>query len=153
LIRTMQQDEDPYIRQCAAQSVGRLLSSLWPEAAEFAPDLEPSLNDPATRLWAGVALWNLNRDANVIPVLIAELNHPSGEYFADDWWQALKVLGESGPLAMEAVPRIQQFLENPRGWKEAAEVMTQAAREALLQIDPESVLAAAAEAEDKGGVP
>jgi hypothetical protein len=84
-------------------------------------------------------VWQINRDADVIPVLIGELTNPSGERFGGVWRAILSVLGEAGPLANPAIPAIKaSILEHPaRGPLEYWGPLMEAAREALLKIDPE----------------
>jgi hypothetical protein len=96
------------------------------------PELSKLLRQPeaALRTQAAIALWRINRDTNVAPVLTAELERV-GHVFSYD---ILTALGEMGPAAKSAVPVIVKKLEDPKVNSRGG-APNLAALEALKKID------------------
>jgi hypothetical protein len=70
--------------------------------------------NPITRLDATEALWQYSHDTQlVLPLLIKVL--PEREDFFPDVNRVLKMLGQMGPDATEALPAVRKILEEPTG--------------------------------------
>jgi HEAT repeat protein len=139
LLKVMQHDEFDYVRETVARSLAHLAG---PEMGCVARGLKESLRDAlaSVRVWSAVALWRINRDTNIIPLLVSELNTARAE---DGTCHAtIQVLGEAGTLAKAAVPAIRAKMlayDSERALPEGAGALIQAAREALLRIDSKAI--------------
>jgi hypothetical protein len=124
LIRLLN-DTDPDIRSGAAFCLCRI----GPEAEEAVPALLQSLDDPETLNNAFAALRSISTNPDVVmPVLIGYL---SSTNMGQQGW-ALSRLPEFGADAKKAIPRVQEFLDDPQLY------LRQAATNALKKIDPEA---------------
>jgi len=99
-----------YVKESAA----RVLGEIGPEARAAVSPLTRLLGDTNsyTRVRAAIALWRINRDTNVIPVLYAELESASE---APAYGRILTALRQMGPSAMAAVPVIIKTIKDQRG--------------------------------------
>jgi HEAT repeat protein len=99
-----------YVKENAA----RVLGEIGPEARAAVSPLTKLLSDTNSyaREQAAIALWRINRDTNVIPVLIAELESASE---APAYGRILTALREMGRSATAAVPVILKTIKDRRG--------------------------------------
>jgi HEAT repeat protein len=124
-------DSDASTRRAAAHALERIGAP-----ARFAiPDLLAALHDEDRRVRANAAhaLWQIDRRGKeIISVLLEEL---ADEQENPAWFGAARVLGEIGPDAKVAVPRLVELARSPRiPW-----FCRDIAVEALTRIDPASV--------------
>jgi HEAT repeat protein len=136
LIGTIQHDKWDYVRETAARALAALAG---PELAFVAPRLVESLDDrlAPVRLWSAISLWRVNRDPRAIAVLVADLKNASGE--DGTCYAIIRILGETGPSAKAAIPTIRGILEiyaPAQVLPEGADVLIEAAQDALHKIDP-----------------
>ena len=118
-------DTDPNIRSGAAFCLCRI----GPEAEEAVPALVRSLDDPETQNNAFAALRSISTNPDVVmPVLMGYL---SSTNMGQQGW-ALSRLPQFGADAKTAIPRVQEFLDDPQLY------LRQAATNALKKIDPEA---------------
>ena len=125
-----------YVKENAA----RVLGEIGPEARSAVAPLTRLLSDTNSysyaREQAAIALWRINRDTNVIPVLIAELESASE---APAYGRILTALREMGPSARAAVPVIIKTIKDQRGMPNNHGIDIRAVGlKALEEIDPEA---------------
>jgi HEAT repeat protein len=118
------------LRRNAALALGQI----GPAARKATPSLRRALRHSHSdlRVAAAEALWRLEQDRSVVPVLVAAVRHREAR---DD---AIEVLGRIGPAAEEAVPDLIYALKD-----DSTYTRTRAAR-ALGQIGPKARAAIAA---------
>jgi HEAT repeat protein len=127
-----------FSREDAAVALGKL----GPKAKAAIPDLMDLLTDSNDDLReaAASAVWKIERNPSVIPVL-AERLQDARDY--QTCVRVMKTLAEIGPAAKSAVPVIRKKIEDPGvSFVPATVDLAQVAVDALAKIDP----AAAAEA-------
>ncbi|MDJ0340512.1 HEAT repeat domain-containing protein [Streptomyces sp. H10-C2] len=92
----------------------RALARFGPAAREALPDLRALVADPGSciALEAASALWAIERNTAVLPVLIAHLDCDSPHTRRS----AAEVLGEIGPAAAGAAPRLRELLADSAVW-------------------------------------
>lgn len=92
----------------------RALSRFGPAAREALPDLRALVADPGSciALEAAAALWAIERNSAVLPVLLAHLDSESPHTRRS----AAEALGELGPAAAAAAPRLRELLADPAVW-------------------------------------
>jgi len=123
-----------YVKENAA----RVLGEIGPEARASVSPLTRLLSDTNSyaREQAAIALWRINRDTNVVPVLIAELGSASE---APAYGRILTALREIGPSARAAVPVIIKTIKDRRGMPNDHGIDIRAVGlNALEEIDPEA---------------
>jgi HEAT repeat protein len=126
LVRLLREEKFDHIRDAVAYGLGRI----GPEARAAVPALRKALHDSEwkVRVTAAIALWRVQRDAKTsLPVLIAALK---ADKATSEMREILRIVGEMGPLAKEAVPLLTTLTRSPElgeSWH---------ARQALKQIDP-----------------
>jgi hypothetical protein len=82
------------------------------------------------------ALWRINHDTNVIPLLLAELE-ASNE--APTYGRILTVFGEMGPGANAAIPVIMKTIQDRRGTPNPHGIdIPEVGLKASKKIDPEA---------------
>ena len=128
----------PLLNDCSEsyrRLVAEILAAIGPDAREAVPTLKRVLRDdnPKVRLAAAIALWKIEKNTAVVPVLARLL----GEADADgdrEWiaYQAAETLGEMGPAAREALPELRKV---PLG-KDGNLFAQVAAKDAIAKIDP-----------------
>lgn len=92
----------------------RALARFGPAAGDALPDLRALVADPGSciALEAASALWAIERDPAVLPVLLAHLDSDSPHTRRS----AAEALGELGPAAAAAAPRLRELLADPAVW-------------------------------------
>jgi HEAT repeats len=133
--------EPQFSRGDAALALGKL----GPKAQTAIPELNRLLTDPDDDLReaAATALWKIEHNPSVVPVL-AERLEEARDY--QTCLRVMKTLAEIGPAAKPAVPVIRKKIEEPGvSFVPSTVDLGQAAVEALAKIDPQ----AAAEARKK----
>ena len=103
----MLKDGNQFLRSDAAKTLGKI----GPDAAGAAvPALKSALRDQdlRTRVASALALWQIARDQTVVSTLMKELQHSEDRMR----WTILTALGEIGPEAQSAVPRLIEVLRN-----------------------------------------
>jgi HEAT repeat protein len=170
VLRDALADEDEHVRRVAAESLPKIgpeagskisalawatkdrehtarlvavesLANLGPEAKEAIPALRASLRDrdSRVRLEAAYALWKVDgQTEEPVRVLLAILDQERP--YVHDETRVMDILGEMGPNAKAAVPRLIGKAEKRHRFREGA----RAAR-ALKRIDPDAAAAAGIE--------
>jgi len=113
------------------------LGGSGPEARAAVPVLTRMLSDTNSysRQQAAVALWRINRDTSVIPLLIEEMRKDT----TGEAWMILMVFGEMGPLAKIAVPAILERASDSGDWGPFPSfVVRPMALDTLAKIDPKA---------------
>ncbi|NEA58907.1 PBS lyase [Streptomyces sp. SID13666] len=92
----------------------RALARFGDAARDALPDLRALVADPGSciALEAASALWAIERNTAVLPVLLAHLNSDSPHTRRS----AAEALGELGPAAAGAAPRLRELLADPAVW-------------------------------------
>ncbi|PYJ55030.1 MAG: hypothetical protein DME24_25485 [Verrucomicrobia bacterium] len=119
-------------------NAARVLGEIGPQAQVAVPALTKLLSDtdPYAREEAAVALWRINHDTNVIPVLLAELEAANE---APRYGIILTAFGEMGPAAKPAVPAIMKTIRERRGMPNPHGIdIPEVALKALKKIDPDA---------------
>jgi len=94
----------------------------------------PSVTNSYAREQAAIALWRINCDTNVVPVLTAELDSASE---AAAYGSIPTAFSEMGPSASAAVPVIIKAIREKRGMPNPPGIDIPAVRlKALREIDP-----------------
>jgi HEAT repeat protein len=144
LIRALKDNDRPvYVRGNASRDLGKL----GPVAKEAIPQLRQLLKtgDSYTRQQAAVALWRIDNDTNVIPLLVSELRQvrvrvaePRFPTVISTCMVTLEAFGEMGSLAKSAEPVIIDVMNHAQEIDRAMEKQILiAAHDALAKIDPE----------------
>jgi HEAT repeat protein len=131
---TAESEKNPFSPEDAAWA----LAGIGPKAKAALPELARYLNDPNDDLREAVAtaLWKIDRDTSVVPILAERLSNASNYQSAV---RVMKLLGEIGPQAKIAVPVLQKKIEEPGiSFIPSSGEFEQAALEALTKIDPAS---------------
>jgi hypothetical protein len=112
-----------------------LLGKIGPDAKSAVSTLSQLRDSPegGLRLQAAIALWRINHDTNVCPLLIAELDRARLPVSPEIYL----ALGEMGPAAWSAVPVLTERLENPQ-FNSFASPDSNDALDALAKIDSQA---------------
>lgn len=127
------------VRAAAAQALG----SIGPGASNALPVLRPLLNDldAFRRIVAAASIWRICGDAsNTVPVLIRGVREASSPPVARI---AVRVLGEMGPQAKDAVPALLEILSSDARLQQLDPQPNELRREitnALSKINPDAAL-------------
>jgi HEAT repeat protein len=106
-------------RERAKAYIMEALGRIGAPAAEACPGLRERLSsdDDGTIVSAAIALWRIEGNADeVLPVMIGNLG---GRYTSD----SVAALGQMGPAAAEAAPRLRELLSAPEPWRRRAAVV------------------------------
>ena len=117
------------------QQAARVLGETGPSARVATPALTGLLSDSdsSARIESGLALWQLNRDTNVLPVLIQGLKEsPDGQTCR----RIVTVFGEMGGVAKAAIPAIIERVANPPLEAKPLRSLREIAMDAVDKIDP-----------------
>ena len=125
------------VRATAAWALGQV----GPDARMAVPWLRQSLSDtnPSMRQMAAIALWRINQETNVIPLVIEHFERNPQEM------EVLRTLGEMGPLAKPAVATLLKLIRPPdlsripaSQYNPVFPHVQRLAREVLKKIDPDA---------------
>jgi hypothetical protein len=110
--------------------VMKILSGLGTDAKEALPEFKKGVQDklPQTRLYAAIGLWKVEKSPRVVVPVLTELLDKREEIVT----AAAKALGEIGPEAHAALPKMRFITENGLGVESFLAIA-----EAIRKIDPE----------------
>jgi len=116
-----------------AEAAIRVLGCIGPAAESAVPELAGLLKTGNGPMWvqAAIALCRIRHDVNGMNVLVSELPHAAD---SSACLEIIAGLGQMGSTAKPAVPVILRMVNDP-GWGSGRELLIQAARQALNEID------------------